>query len=71
MDSTVAVQTNGFGSSFQAAKNSTIAHCRSSTLLEGATPDALGSEFSNHRSPRFNQLELVWHESADEIGDVV
>src|SRR6266403_1164870 len=32
MDSTVAVQTKGFGFSFQAARNSVIAFSRSSTL---------------------------------------
>src|SRR5258708_27944948 len=59
MDSTVVVQTNGLGCSFQASRNSPIAFCKSSTLLNDPRRTRLQVSSPNHRSTRFNQLELV------------
>src|SRR5882762_1435271 len=59
MDCTVAVQTNGFGFSFQAARNSVIAFSRSSTLPKEPRRIRLLVNSPNQRSTRFSQLELV------------
>ena len=59
MDSTVAVHTNGFGFSFQAAKNSAIACCSSATLPNEPRRMRLLVNSPNQRSTRFSQLELV------------
>src|SRR5215510_4539182 len=59
MDSTVAVQTNGFGSWFQAARNASMDAFRSSTLRNTPRRIAFWSKWPNQRSTKFNQLELV------------
>src|SRR5207237_10248548 len=59
MDSTVAVQINGSGFSFQAARNSLMAAIRSSTLKKESRRILLPVNSPNQRSIRFSQLELV------------
>src|ERR1700687_5190978 len=59
MDSTVAVQTKGFGFSFHAARNSAIACFSSETLLNEPRRMRLLVNSPNQRSTRFSQLELV------------
>jgi hypothetical protein len=59
MESTVAVQTKGFGFSFQAAKNSAIACCSSATLPNEPRRMRLLVNSPNQRSTKFSQLELV------------
>src|SRR5207247_10961284 len=59
IDSTVAVHTNGLGSLFQAARNSSMAFCKSSTLTKTPRRMRLPVNSPNHRSTRFSQLELV------------
>ncbi len=48
--STVAVQTNGRGASFQASKNATMAWCNSSTLIKAPRRTAFWVSSPNHRS---------------------
>ena len=55
IDSTVAVDTKGFGSAFQAARNSSIAFSRSSTLIKTPRRMRLLVSSPNQRSTRFNQ----------------
>jgi hypothetical protein len=59
MESTVAVHRNGFGFSFQAARNSSMALFRSSTLPNDPRRILLLVSSPNHCSTRFSQLELV------------
>ena len=59
MESTVAVQTNGLGFSFQAARNSLIAVTRSWTLKNEWRRIRLLVSSANQRSIRFSQLQLV------------
>src|SRR5216683_1158980 len=59
VDSTVAVQMNGFGSLFQAVRNASMDAFNSSTLRKTPRRIALLSKCPNQRSTRFNQLELV------------
>ena len=59
MSSTVAVQMKGFGSSFQALRNSSIACFKSGTLTKLPRRIALSVNSRNQRSTKFNQLELV------------
>src|ERR1035438_6268267 len=59
MDSTVAVQTNGFGSLFHAVRNASMDAFRSSTLRNTPRRIALSSKWPNQRSTRFSQLALV------------
>ena len=59
MESTVAVQTNGFGFSFQAVRNSLMAATRSSTLRNESRRMRLLVNSANQRSIRFSQLQLV------------
>jgi hypothetical protein len=59
MDSTVAAQTKGFGSSFQAFRKSRMALCKSSTLKNEPRLTRLEINSANQRSLRFSQLELV------------
>ena len=54
MDSTVTVQRNGFGFSFQAARNSLIAAMRSLTLKNESRRMRLLVSFGE---PAFNQVE--------------
>src|SRR5256884_5691264 len=64
MSSTVAVQMNGLGFSFQACINASIACFRSGTLTKLPRRIAFSVNSRNQRSTRFNQLELVgtkWH----------
>ena len=53
MDSTVAVQTKGFGFSFHAVRNVSMAACRSSTLRK--TPRRILSR--QFAKPAFHQVE--------------
>jgi hypothetical protein len=59
MDWTVAVQTKGFGSSFQAFRKSVMALCKSSTPKNEPRRTRLEVSSPNQRSIRFSQLELV------------
>jgi hypothetical protein len=59
MESTVAVQTNGFGLPFQDARNSSIAVFRSAALRKEPRRIRLLVSSPNHRSTRFSQLEPV------------
>ena len=59
MFSTVAVQMKGRGASFHVAKNASIAWIKSGTLTKAPRRIAFSLNSSNHRSTRFNQLELV------------
>ena len=59
MESTVAVQINGLGASFEAARNSWMAAIRSSTLQKESRRIRLLVNSANQRSIRFNQLQLV------------
>ena len=59
IDSTVAVQTKGFGFSFQTARNSVIGFSRSSTLRKEPRRIRWLVNSRNQRSIRFSQLELV------------
>ena len=59
----------GFGFHL-AARNSPIAFCRSFTLLKDPRRTRLEVSSPNHRSTRFNQLELVGT-SAGENEDVL
>src|ERR1700682_2589602 len=59
MDSTVAVQTKGLGSSFHAVRNASMEAFNSSTLRKTPRRIALLSRWPNQRSTKFNQLELV------------
>ena len=59
MASTVAVQTNSFGLSFQAVRNSLMAMIRSSTLRNESRRMRLLVNSANQRSIRFSQLQLV------------
>ncbi len=54
MESTVAVQTNGLGFSFQAARNSSIAAIRVVDAQEGIAADALVGQLGE---PAFNQVQ--------------
>ena len=56
---TVAVQTNGFGSSFQTSRNSSMQSFNSSTLPNAPRRIACSLNSPNQRSTRFSQLELV------------
>ena len=68
MDSTVAVHTKGLGSWFHAARNSSMACSRSSTLTNTPRRMRLPVNSPNQRSTRFSQLELVGNEMRDETG---
>jgi hypothetical protein len=58
MDSTVAVQTNGWGSSFHTARNSVIAFSKSSTLWN----DDKGGEWLKRNARKMDdQNELRDH----------
>src|SRR6266511_672006 len=59
MDSAVAVQTNGFGSSLCACRYSSIAALSSGTLRNTPRRIALSVSSRNHRSTRFNHDEEV------------
>ena len=59
MDSTVAVQTNGFGFSFHTATYSSMAAIKSATLTKMPRRTRLPVNSPNQRSTKFNQLELV------------
>ena len=69
MDSTVAVQTNGLGFSFHAARNS-LACCSSSTLKNESRRIRLLVNSANQRSIRLSQLNWLVHsgsQSADGL----
>src|SRR6266540_4362405 len=59
IDSAVAVQTNGFGSSLCACRYSSIAAISSGTLRNTPRRIALSVRSRNHRSTRFNHDEEV------------
>src|SRR6266540_1926695 len=59
IDSAVAVQTNGFGSSLCACRYSSIAAISSGTLRNTPRRIALSVSSRNHRSTRFSQDEEV------------
>src|ERR1035438_10830485 len=59
MDSTVAIQTNGFGSLFHVLRNASIDAFRSSTLRNTPRRMAFSSRRPNQQIGRFSQLELV------------
>ena len=55
---TLAVHTNGLGSSFQASMNFLMANCRSATLTNDLRRIAFCVRSPNHRSTWLSQLEL-------------
>ena len=59
IDSTVAVQTKGFGSWFQTATYSSMASIKSSTLTNTPRRTRFPVNSPNQRSTRLSQLELV------------
>ncbi len=55
----LAVQTKGVGLLFHASRNAAIASSRSCTLRKDPRRTDFWVSSPNHRSIRFNQLELV------------
>ena len=59
MESTVAVQTNGFGFLFHALRKAAIQAFKSCTLPKAPRRIAFALSSPNHRSTRLSQLALV------------